>query len=394
MVAATLNRKINDGIFILSGCGYSLYGSKRLIQHSFLIYRIKTTILRAAGETELYLDMRVIYRRSLCLSFILFYSFIKTHSQTHLRLILKTSLPIDSAMIVHFTNIESSRLAFQDTLDIAFSSGKTDFYHINYMQKEKIFNEKLFLDSGNITISMKIENDKLVIDNVEGSPLFNKVQNWKKGYAAVVAGKDSAALDSFLLTTYEEQIDNMFSFNIGSRYLNIHQNNKLKLYALLPLMARQDNELKKQFGFSFLNDRLQGIIKNNTVTLPGFELIDPRNTTQHAATPDADFVILDFWFVGCLPCIEDHKKIRDLLPGLRKRKTELISISNDDSYEKWKDYLEKHNYSWPQYKKPSTAENIITQLGISTYPTYVLLNRAGKILFSSYSLDEILKQLD
>jgi thiol-disulfide isomerase/thioredoxin len=339
--------------------------------------------------------MKLFHTRSLCVAFILlFSSFIKIHSQTHLKLILKTSLPIDSALIVHFTNQEGSRLAFKDTLDMDFKTGKTDFYHINYVQKEKIFNERIFLDSGNIIISMRIENDKLVIDKVVGSPLFDKVQSWKKSYAAVVLRKDSSALDSFLLKTYEEQIDNMFSFNIGSRYLNIHQNNKLKLYPLLPLLAKQDDELKKLFGFSFLNDRLQGIIKNNIVTLSKIELIDPGNKTVHALPYNTDFVILDFWFVGCVPCMEDHKKIKGLLPYLKKKKTELISISNDESYEKWKDYLKDHHYSWPQYKKPATVENIISQLGISTYPTYILLDKAGKIVFSSYNLNQILKQLD
>jgi len=329
----------------------------------------------------------------LFVAFILCFLSVKICSQTHLKLILKTNLPIDSAMIVHFTEKESSLLAFNDTLDLDFKIGQTDFYHINYMQKEKIFNEKVYLNSGNITISMKIENDKLLIDKVVGSPIFDTVQNWKKRYAAIVQTKDSAALDSFLLKTYEEQIDNMFSFNIGSRYLNIHQNNKLKLYALLPLIARQDDELKKQFGFSFLNDRLQGIIKNNIVILQSFELIDTGSKTVYA-TINADLVILDFWFVGCVPCMEDHKRIKELLPFLKQKKTELISISNDDSYPKWKDYLENHNYSWLQYKKPMTAENIITQLGISTYPTYILLNKNGKILFSTYSLDEVLKQLN
>ena len=184
------------------------------------------------------------------------------------------------------------------------------------------------------------------------------------------------------------------ALNIGSRYLNIHQYNKLKLYALLPLIARQDDELKKQFDFSILNDRLQGIIKNNIVTLPGFELIDPGNKTVYAVAGKADFVILDFWFVGCLPCIEDHKKIKELLPYLKQKKTPLISISNDDSYEKWKDYLENHIYSWPQYKKPSTAENIISHLGISIYPTYILLDKDGRILYSTYFLDNVLKQLN
>jgi len=336
--------------------------------------------------------MKLLYSKSFLLTSFLFLSICEICSQTHLKLILKTSLPIDSALIVHFTNQERSMQAFNDTLDIYFNIPHTDFYHINYMQKEKIFNEKVYLDRGEITIFMKIENDKLVIEKVIGSPMFDKVQNWKKQYAAVV--KDSAALDSFLLKTYEEQIENLFSFSIGSRYLNIHQNNKLKLYALLPLIGRQDDELKKQFGFSMLNNRLQGIIKNNMLRLSAFELVDQGNKTIHAAEMNSDLIILDFWFVGCLPCIEDHKKTSKSLSFLKQNNAELISISNDDSYQTWKSYLEKHNYPWAQYKKPLAVENIISQLGITTYPTYILLNKKGDILFSTYSLDELLKQLE
>lgn len=343
---------------------------------------------------NLLIEIRSGYLKLFLFAFTLLASAVETHSQTHLKLMLKTSLPIDSALIVHFTNQESFYIPFNDTLELDFNTGQTDFYHINYTYKGKIFNEKVYLNSGNITIFMKIENDKLLIDKVVGSPMFENVQNWKKQYAAVARANDSALLDSFLLKTYEEQIDNLFSFHIGSRYLNIHQNNKLKLYALLPLLAKQGDELKKQFGYSMLNDRLQGIIGNNTVTLNNFELIDLFNKTVHANASNADFVILDFWFVGCVPCMEDHKTIKKLLPALQKKKVEFISISNDESFLKWKGYLERNNYSWLQYKKSQPADNIITQLGISTYPTYILLNKEGKIMFSTYSLKEILKQLD
>ena len=317
----------------------------------------------------------------------------KINAQTHLRLILKTALPIDSALIAHFTDKEVVRVAFKDTLDMDFTINGMDFYHINYMQKEKIYNERIYLDSGNITITMRIENEKLSIDKVAGSPIFDTVRQWRKNYAALVQKKDTVAIDSFLLRTYEEQVENMFSFHIGLRYLDMHQNDKLKLYALLPLLAKQSDELRKRFGFAFLNDRLQGIITNNNIILSQFEFIDRKNKPVHAAVPNSVFVILDFWFVGCAPCMEDHKRIEKLLPFLKQKNTELISIANDDSYQKWKDYLEKNNYSWRQYKKPATAENIITQSGISTYPTYILLDKAGKILFSTYSLDTILKQL-
>jgi alkyl hydroperoxide reductase subunit AhpC len=92
--------------------------------------------------------------------------------------------------------------------------------------------------------------------------------------------------------------------------------------------------------------------------------------------------------------VEDHKKIKELLPSLKQKNVELISISNDQSYQHWNGYLEKNNYSWLQFKKSQLAENIITQLGISTYPTYILLNKERKIVFSTYSLNEVLKQVD
>jgi hypothetical protein len=53
----------------------------------------------------------------------------------------------------------------------------------------------------------------------------------------------------------------------------------------------QDKDLKKNFGFSMLNERLQGII-------------------------------------SCIPCIEDHKKIKNLLPFLKEKKQIWISIVN------------------------------------------------------------------
>ncbi|MEO6254663.1 MAG: thioredoxin family protein [Ferruginibacter sp.] len=329
----------------------------------------------------------------LLLVFMLSLPFNKICSQTHLTLILKTDQPIDSAFIGHFTNKEFFAIPYKDTIELDFKINKTDFYHVNYWKNEKLYNAKLYLDTGSITVYMKIENGKLVVDEVKGSPTAERVKIWKIKYAEVVRKKDAVLLDSFLLKTYEEHLDNMFSFSIGTRYLDIHQNNKLKLYALLPLIERQGDELRTHFGFSSLNDRLQGIIKNNMITVSDFEVIDAGNRTVHIAAMNEDLIILDFWFVGCIPCMADHARIKTLLPFLKQKNTALISISNDESYGNWKDYLAKHNYSWLNYKKPPGNKNILSQLGISTYPTYILLSKTGKIIYSTYLLDEVIKQL-
>jgi thiol-disulfide isomerase/thioredoxin len=338
--------------------------------------------------------MRVQHTQYSLLAFLsIFFLSTSATSQTQLQLILHTNKPIDSLLIIHWTDKEVSRLPYRDTLYVNFKTRGIDFYHLNYtMGDGKPYYVPLFLDTGRIKIVSHIENEKLVIDSVTGSPIYEKYSRWRSEYILLKQNADTAALDSFLLRTYAENIDNLFSFTIGSRYVDVHQNDKLKLYALLPLIATQTKEIKEHFGFSFLNERLLGIIGNDVIRLSDHPLIDAGNQTSYAKTLNAKYVILDFWFVGCLPCMKDHEKIVKLMPVLKKKQVELISISNDESYIKWKTYLQENKYLWQQYKINPEGKNIIGQLGITTYPTYILLDEKGKIIYITSSLEELIYQ--
>jgi hypothetical protein len=325
--------------------------------------------------------------------FFIFLSF-SVRSQTHLQLILNTDQPVDSAFIVHWTDREAIWLAFKDTLEINFKTRGIDFYHLNYIANGKNYFTSVFLDKGNIKIISHLDDKRIIVDSVTGSPIYTKYLQWRTEFNTLKLNKDSIALDLLLLKGYEDNIDNLISFNIGNRYLDIHQNDKLKLYALLPLIAKQAPAIKEHFGFSFMNDRLQGIIKNDVILFSDYPFIDIHNKVVYPSAIKAKFVILDFWFVGCLPCLEDHKKMIKFLPLLKQKQTEFISISNEDQYVKWKDYLDKYKFKWEHYKRVDGNNNMIEQLGISTYPTYILLDEKGRILYSSYSLEEVMKQLN
>jgi hypothetical protein len=328
------------------------------------------------------------------LSLILFLTF-PGKAQTHLQLILHTEKPIDSAFIVHWTDRESAWLPFTDTMQVDFKTTGIDFYHLNFkISDKKNYFASVFLDTGRIQLVAHIENEKIIIDSVTGSPMYKKYSAWKAEYNRLKSGNDSAALDRFLLKSYGENLDNLFSFQIGTRYVDIHQNDKLKLYALLPMIEKQTEETKRQFGFSILNDRLRGILAHDTIDLSHYPLLTRNNEVTQAKSLDSKFVILDFWFVACLPCVADHQKITALFPGLKQKKTEFISISNDDSFVKWKDYLEKHDYTWQHYKKIMDGNSIIEQIGITTYPSYLLLDAKGKIIYTTYLLEEMIRKLE
>src|SRR5258705_10920133 len=124
--------------------------------------------------------------------------------QTHLQLILKTDIPVDSAFIVQWNDRRSVRLAFKDTIEVDFKTKGIDYYHLNY----KIANGKnyfvaLYLDTGNIKIVTHIENEKLIVDNVTGSPIYEEYAQWRVRYNELKSNKDSIGMDAFLLQTYK-----------------------------------------------------------------------------------------------------------------------------------------------------------------------------------------------
>jgi hypothetical protein len=71
--------------------------------------------------------------------------------------------------------------------------------------------------------------------------------------------------------------------------------------------------------------------------------------------------------------MQDHQKMITLLPGLKQKQVEFISISSDESYTKWIGYLAENKFNWQHYKTGMPGKNIIRQPGIETYPTYILL---------------------
>lgn len=314
-------------------------------------------------------------------------------ARTHVKITFKTDLPIEWAYVGHFTEKEFIKVPYKETLEFDFTSNGADFYHINYLFKDTAYNARLYLDNGNIDIVAAIENGKFIVQTVVGSPLYDMTQVWRKQYVAAAADTDQEVLSAFLLKTYEEQLANLFSFSIGSKYLELHRNNKLKLYALLPLIAKQDPELKKRFGFSSMNDRLEGILGNNAIRLADFDVLDKDKKTSRLSGRGTNYVLLDFWFVGCVPCIADHKKIRQYLPQLKQKGVEVISISTDKSFETWQLYVRKNPFSWQSYKMPATGQNLVHQLGITICPDYVLLDKNGLILFNSHKLEEIIKEI-
>jgi peroxiredoxin len=88
-------------------------------------------------------------------------------------------------------------------------------------------------------------------------------------------------------------------------------------------------------------------------------------------------VVLDFWFVGCAGCLAEHKELNALADKLSVRDdVVLLSVAlNDEKTLEW--YLKKHPLA---FSVVPNGEELCNSIGITAYPTHVVIDRAGQTL--------------
>lgn len=113
---------------------------------------------------------------------------------------------------------------------------------------------------------------------------------------------------------------------------------------------------------------------------------------------EKQYTLLDFWGTWCQPCIK-------ILPDLKKLHQEysgnvnFVSIALDDDINKVKTFTKANGMDWDHFFVNSAKRKgtVITGLEVSSYPTFILLDRDYKIMYrggseSFESISEILKE--
>lgn len=282
---------------------------------------------------------------------------------------------------------------FRDTTIFKFNKSNIDCYNIRFIAGKKMFSQQVWLDAGNITVKGKIDKEKFVIDTVLGASAYYNTHFFFDSLVALNTKKDTTAINAFLLRNIKSNIDNPFSLLVASNYLNINQNSIPDILQLKSYLDRQGNRFSWFLMHVAVFDRLNGIINSSRLSMSTYRFTNTSNKLSSVELKGSKYFILDLWFLACPPCVAQHRKIKAKQQELSANKAKIISISTDKDFDAWKKYLVTHKYNWKNFREYD-EKKITADLGISTFPTYIIINENGDIIRILNSFDDVLEFLN
>lgn len=312
-------------------------------------------------------------------------------AQTNIQLILKANNKIDKLEANDFSSKQVFTVEYKDTINFNFNKSNIDLYNIGcYINDKKIW-AQIWLDTGNIKVEAHTDSAKFIIDTIINSPIYYYLKGFSKEYSSLLKTKDTTQINQFLLSKLQENIKNPFSLWVGMLYLNLNQNNKNNVYPLKKIIAKQGEKFSNFLLYPDIIKRINNILSVDSINIPDFKFINRDNKTTTLILKNANYYILDFWYLGCAPCRREHKIIKQKLQYLRQNKIEIIGISTDRYSSEWKNYLSKNYYDWPNYLQAANKK-ITGSLSINSFPYYVVINSKGVIIGRYNLFSDILKK--
>lgn len=91
-------------------------------------------------------------------------------------------------------------------------------------------------------------------------------------------------------------------------------------------------------------------------------------------------VVINFWFIACQPCQREIPELNNLVNEFKDSSgVVFLAVCLDEKY-LIKEFLEKTPFA---YNIIDNGRYITSQYGVTTYPTHVILDKEGKVVYHS-----------
>ena len=114
----------------------------------------------------------------------------------------------------------------------------------------------------------------------------------------------------------------------------------------------------------------------------GFKTTDINGNKFDLKDARGKVIVLNFWFINCPPCKQEIPQLNELVAEYKdKPEVVFLAVATDEKYA-LKNFLESTPY---QYNIVS-GKNIAFRFNVKLYPTHVVIDKTGKIKFSTVGL--------
>lgn len=112
---------------------------------------------------------------------------------------------------------------------------------------------------------------------------------------------------------------------------------------------------------------------------PVFHVVDAEGDSLSLADLKGKFVLLDFWFTTCPPCLDELPRLHALQSRYQDRLV-VVGISIDRDRARFHRFLEREGIHWPQVLDMLDNEGAVQTLYRAPYyPSYWLINPDGEV---------------
>ncbi len=129
-------------------------------------------------------------------------------------------------------------------------------------------------------------------------------------------------------------------------------------------------------------------------TPPEFQLIELDSKVTTLSDYQEKYVLLDFWYVGCRPCMK-AMPTKKLLSDSLQSELVVLSINPRNELARVKEWLMDYpDFDWT-FLSAYKNQSIVDYFRVNGYPIYILLDKKGRIVFApnEFRLDVLKKDI-
>lgn len=255
--------------------------------------------------------------------------------------------------------------------DITGSKFYQQYHQVDLMKEASQKKMTALSDSLNNLMKNGAKQEDVYKIYSEKMPALVKEQNEK--FFAYIAQHANEEATATLVTDFEDPADMEKAKNMLSETI---RNGRMK-----DLYEPVFEQVKKQKEMEEKSAKLQAA----GVEAPDFTLKDIEGNDFTLSSLRGKYVILDFWGSWCGWCIKGMPQMKEYYKKYAG-KFEIVGVDCNDTDQKWKDAVKKHELPWKHVYNPRAnseeeqAKSVLGKYGITVFPTKIIISPEGKIV--------------